>query len=245
SVPLRIHDLGAPDRPREKMLRRGPRSLTDAELVALLLGGGIPGASALTVARRLLLTVDHNLHELARRDTTDLQRFAGVGEARAVRLVAALELGRRREAAFPEPKPEVRTPAQVFRHLRPLLGDLPHEEFYVLCLNRANRLLGTHLISRGGTTATVVDAKQVFRAALTHASVTSLVLAHNHPSGSPLPSVQDLALTRKLVAAARQLDLEVVDHLIVAGHRYFSFVEEDVFPDGNSVNPALPLPPCP
>jgi len=228
-APLRIKDLGVDDQPREKLLALGPRALSDAEIIAILLGSGLQGASALDVARRLLLSVDHNLHELARRDSVDLRRFPGVGKVKALRLVAALELGRRRELATPHEKPTLANGEQAFRYLRPLIGDLAYEEFHLLCLNRANRLLGSHLISRGGVSATVVDGKTVFRAALSHASVSCLVLAHNHPSGVPLPSAQDLSLTRKLRTAARHLDLCVLDHVIVAGHQYYSFVEEGVF----------------
>jgi DNA repair protein RadC len=226
SPALRIKDLGADDQPREKLLTHGARSLSDAEVVAILLGSGIPGASALEVARRLLLSVDHNLHDLAKREVIDLRRFAGIGRVRAIRLVAALELGRRREAAAIREKPELGNSEQSFRYLRPLIGDLAHEEFHLLCLNRANRLLGSHLVSRGGVTGTVADARTIFRAALSHGSVTSLVLAHNHPSGQAFPSQADIVLTRKLAAGARQLDLYVLDHIIVAGERYYSFADD-------------------
>jgi len=223
---LRIKDLAPNDQPREKLLAHGVRSLSDAEVVAILLGAGVPGASALDIARRLLLSVDHNLHDLAKREVADLRRFAGIGRVRAIRLVAALELGRRREAATVCEKPELGNSEQSYRFLRPLIGDLPHEEFHLLCLNRANRLLGSHLVSRGGVTGTVADAKTIFRAALSHGSATSLVLAHNHPSGQAFPSQADIVLTRKLAAGARQLDLYVLDHIIIAGEGYYSFADE-------------------
>jgi DNA repair protein RadC len=222
---LRIRDLGPGDQPREKLLAHGPRTLSDAEIVAILLGSGVQGASALEVARRVLLSVDHNLHDLARREVSDLRRFQGIGKVRAIRLVAAMELGRRREAALVREKPELGNSEQCYRYLRPLLADLPHEEFYLLALNRANRLLGCHLISRGGVTGTVADAKTIFRTALTHGSVTSIVLAHNHPSGQAFPSHADVQLTRKLSAGARSLDLYVLDHVIVAGEGYYSFAD--------------------
>ncbi len=226
--PLRIKDLGPDEQPREKLMAHGARSLADAEIVAILLGSGIRGASALAVARRLLLSVDHNLDELARRQVQDLVKTAGIGRVRAIRLVAALELGRRREAALFRAKPVLANSEQCFRYLRPLLADLNYEEFHLLCLNRANRLLGSHLISRGGVTGTVADAKTIFRAALSHGSVTSLVLAHNHPSGQAFPSEADIRLTRKLVAGAQNLDLYVLDHLIVAGRQYYSFADNGV-----------------
>ena len=225
---LRIKDLGPDEQPREKLMAYGARSLADAEIVAILLGSGIRGASALAVARRLLLSVDHNLDELARRQVQDLVKTAGIGRVRAIRLVAALELGRRREAAVFREKPVLANSEQCFRYLRPLLADLNYEEFHLLCLNRANRLLGSHLISRGGVTGTVADAKTIFRAALSHGSVTSLVLAHNHPSGQAFPSEADIRLTRKLVAGAQNLDLYVLDHIIVAGRQYYSFADNDV-----------------
>ncbi|MBC6995667.1 DNA repair protein RadC [Neolewinella lacunae] len=227
-APLRIQDLAADDQPREKLARHGPSALSDAEIVAILLGSGLQGTSALTLARQLLRSVEHNLHDLARKEIADLERLPGIGPVKALRLVAALELGRRREAAWDVEKPVLGSSEQSYRYLRPLLGDLAHEEFHLLCLNRANRLLGRHLISRGGVTGTVADARTIFRAALSHGSVASLVLAHNHPSGQAYPSQADLALTRKLSAGARNLDLYVLDHLIIAGQSYYSFADEGV-----------------
>ena len=230
---LRIKDLGVGDQPREKLIAQGVRALSDAEIVAILLGSGIPGISVLEVARRLLLSVDHNLHELARLEVADFCRFPGIGQVRAIRLVAALELGRRREAAAVRERPYLGGSEQSFAYLRPLIGDLPHEEFHLLCLNRANRLLGHHLISRGGVTGTVADAKTIFRAALSHGSVTSLVLAHNHPSGQSFPSQADILLTRKLAKAAKNLDLYVLDHIIVANRTYYSFADNGaLYPEG-------------
>lgn len=223
---LRICDLGPDDQPREKLLRHGARALADAEIVAILLGSGVRGQSVLEVARRLLLAVDHDLDALADWNVADFQRFKGIGEVRAIRLMAALELGRRREASATRQKPVLGNSEQCVRYLRPLLADIPHEEFHLLCLNRANQLLGAHLISKGGVTATVADAKLIFRAALSHGSVTSLVLAHNHPSGQAFPSMADIQLTRKLTTAARHLDLYVLDHIIIAGRNYYSFSDD-------------------
>ncbi len=220
-----IRDLGTDERPREKLLRRGARALSDAEIIAILLGSGYHGASALDVARQLLNRNNFDLHELARQGVPELVRQPGIGRVRALQLVAAMELGRRREAAAEGERPVLVDSADCFRVLRPLLADLDHEEFHLLCLNRANRLLGSHLISRGGTTATVADAKNIFRKALGHPAVTSIVLAHNHPSGQAFPSQADIELTGKLCAAARTLDLHVLDHLIVAGYRYYSFAD--------------------
>ena len=223
---LRIRDLSPDEQPREKLLRRGPRALSDAEILALLIGSGVRGQSVLETARRLLLAADHNLEVLGDWNVADFCRLRGLGEARAVRLIAALELSRRRRGATARHKPLLDDSAACANYLRPLLAELPHEEFHLLCLNRANRLLGAHLISRGGVTGTVADARCIFRTALSHGSVNSLVLAHNHPSGRAFPSTADVALTRKLATAARSLDLYVLDHLIIAGREYYSFADE-------------------
>lgn len=225
---LRIHDLARAEQPREKMTRGGVRALADAELLAIILRTGARGISATDLGRRIMLSVNHDLHELARLELQDLTRMDGVGPVKAMQLLAALELGRRREAANSSPRPILSNSDSCFRYLRPLLGDLMHEEFHLLCLNRANELLGAHVISSGGTTGTVADAKTIFRTALQHGSITSLVLAHNHPSGQAQPSGADLRLTRKLGRAARDLDLHVLDHLIVAGHRYYSFADHQM-----------------
>lgn len=223
---LRIQDMGLGERPREKMRLHGVRSLSDAELIAIILGNGKRGVSALDLARRLLLSVGNDLHDLARRDVRDFVAHPGVGDVKALRLIASLELGRRRENAFQTEKPLLGNSEQSFRFLRPLIGDLAYEEFHILCLNRANRLLGCHRISEGGVTSTVADAKRIFRVALSHASVTSIVLAHNHPSGQIFPSEADVQLTRKLSRAATCLDLYILDHIIIGGRNYYSFADD-------------------
>ncbi|MGB3801649.1 MAG: DNA repair protein RadC [Lewinella sp.] len=228
SAALLISDLAPDDQPREKLLARGPRSLSDAELLAILLRSGRRGVSALDLARSLLRRANHDLHDLARMEMQDLVRTKGIGEAKATQLLAAFELGRRRAGISPRQRVTLDNSEACFRHLAPLLGDLLHEEFHLLCLNRANHLLGAHLISNGGTTGTVADAKKIFRTALQHGSVTSLVLAHNHPSGQNHPSAADIRLTTKLCRAARSLDLHILDHIIVAGHRYYSFADNQL-----------------
>lgn len=221
-----MRDLAPQEQPREKLLRHGPRALTDAELVAILLRNGSRGRSVVDLARQVLLGVDHDLNELARRRISDLTTLTGLGRVKAMQLIAALELGRRREAAPPTRRPALHSSRDCFRVLRPLLEDLEYEEFHLLCLNRANELLGSHRISQGGTTGTVADAKRIFRTALTsHGAVTGLVLAHNHPSGQARPSAADLKLTAKLGRAARALDLQIMDHIIVAGRDYYSFAD--------------------
>jgi DNA repair protein RadC len=224
-APPRICDLALDEQPREKFRDLGPGGLADAELLAILLRTGGAGQSAVALGRNILASVNHDLHELARRPWTDFTRLPGVGPVKAMQLAAAMELSRRRETMLPREKPLLTNSESCFRYLRPRLGDLSHEEFHLLCLNRANRLLGAHVISHGGTTGTVADAKRIFRTALAHGSVTSLVLAHNHPSGQAHPSAADIRLTAKLYRAARHLDLQLLDHLIVAGHRYYSFAD--------------------
>ena len=230
---LLIRDLARDERPREKLLTHGPHTLSVAELLALLLNTGSQGTSAVDLARRVLRRADGRLGELARLEVVDLVKMPGVGPAKAARLVAALELGRRRALAFAGSRPVLLESAAAYRYLLPILGDLNYEEFHVLCLNRAGELVGQARISEGGVTATVADAKRIFRTALSFATATSLVLAHNHPSGQAFPSVADIRLTKKIRDGAFQLDLCVVDHLIVAGDRYFSFADEGLlYPEG-------------
>ena len=232
SSPLLLCDLAPDEQPREKLLTRGPRALSDAELIALLLRSGRRGVSVLDLARQLLRDADHDLHRLAKMQRQDFARTKGIGPAKACQLLAAFELGRRRAGAGPVRQTVLDNSEACFHYLRPLLADLDHEEFHLLCLNRANHLLGSHLISSGGTTGTVADAKKIFRTALQHGSVTSLVLAHNHPSGQAHPSTADIRLTAKLTRAARNLDLHVLDHVIVAGPRYYSFADHQLL-DGS------------
>ncbi|PPK85528.1 DNA replication and repair protein RadC [Neolewinella xylanilytica] len=223
-----ICDLAPDEQPREKLLARGPRTLSDAELVAILLRSGRRGVSAVDLARCLLRSADHDLHRLARMQLQDLVRTKGIGAVKGAQLLAAFELGRRRAGAMHKPRTVLDNSEACFHYLQPVLADLPHEEFHVLCLNRANQVLGAHLVSSGGTTGTVADAKKIFRTALQHGSVTSLVLAHNHPSGQAHPSSADIRLTSKLCRAAHSLDLHVLDHIIVAGHRYYSFADHQL-----------------
>ncbi|OAV45741.1 hypothetical protein A3850_000660 [Lewinella sp. 4G2] len=237
---MRMQDMGLDERPRERMRRHGARSLSDAELLAVILGNGKRGVSALALSRQILRGANHNLHELARGDVATFCAYAGVGEVKALRLMASLELGRRREAALALVKPNFDNGADCARYLRTHLGDLDHEEFHILCLNRANRLLGHHRVSEGGVTGTVADAKRIFRLTLQHPSVTSLILAHNHPSGQAFPSQADRALTHKLAAAARHLDLVVLDHVIIAGRRHYSFAaNKEINPEQAPATPAV------
>jgi DNA repair protein RadC len=213
------------DRPREKMLLKGRHQLTDAELLAILLGSGTRSESALGLAQRILHSVDNDLDELGKRTLHDLLQFKGVGQVKALSISAALELGRRRHQVDVRHRPQVRGSRDAFHLLSGVLQDLAHEEFWVLLLNRANRVIGREQISSGGTAGTVVDSKIVFRKAL-ECRASSLVLSHNHPSGQLHPSQADIELTRKLKEGGALLDIGILDHLILGDRSYYSFADE-------------------
>jgi len=213
------------DRPREKMLLKGRQTLSDAELLAILLGSGSVGESAVSLARRLLLAVENNLHELGKRSIHDLQRFKGVGEAKAIAIAAALELGRRRQLSDLRERPRITSSRDAYQAVAPLLTDLSHEEFWLLLLNKANELMARERLSTGGMSGTVVDIKMVFKSAL-DARASGIIAVHNHPSGNLQPSIADQELTRRLRRAGEMLDLPLLDHLIVSERGYYSFADE-------------------
>ena len=213
------------DQPREKMMLHGPGNLSDAELVAILLGSGSRDQSAVDLARRILNQSENNLKTLGREDIHSLMEFKGVGEAKAITLKAALELGKRRSAADIPQQTTITGSHDAFTIMHPKIADLHHEEFWILLLNRANRVIESRLVSKGGLAGTVADPKVIFQMALMK-SASSLILAHNHPSGNTQPSKVDVNLTRKLVAAGKQLDISVLDHLIVCDAGYYSFADE-------------------
>jgi len=215
------------DRPREKMLLKGKLALSDAELVAILLGSGLPGENAVALAQRILASADHNLHELGRRSVDELQRFRGVGEAKAVAIAAALELGRRRQLSDLRDRPRVTTSRDAYNAIATLLNDLHHEEFWLLLLNKNNEITARSRMSTGGAAGTVVDLKMIFKTAL-DARATAFIAVHNHPSGSLSPSQADIELTRRLRKAGEVLDLPLLDHLIVSERGYYSFTDEGV-----------------
>lgn len=213
------------DRPREKLLFKGKTNLSDAELLAILLGSGTVGESAVELARRILQSADNNLHELGRRSVTDLRKFRGIGEAKAVTIAAALELGRRRQLSDLRERPRVRTSRDAFDAAAALLVDLHHEEFWILLLNKANEVFARERLSTGGTAGTVVDIKLFFKTCLDRRA-TGAIAMHNHPSGNLQPSQADIDLTRRLRKAGEILDLPLLDHLIVSERGYFSFADE-------------------
>jgi DNA repair protein RadC len=215
------------DRPREKLLLKGKHSLSDAELVAILLGSGSRQQTAVDLAKSILQSVDNNLFELGKCTIKDLKKFNGVGEAKAISIAAALELGRRRQLSDIKTRPQVRCSADSYQAIAPLLMDLPHEEFWILLLSRRAEVIGRVQISQGGVSGTVVDAKMIFSPAL-EVKASSIILCHNHPSGNPNPSQADKSLTAKLVKAGESLDIFVLDHLIIAAGTYYSFADNSI-----------------
>lgn len=213
------------DRPREKMLLKGKNALSDAELLAILLGSGTVGESAVALAQRILSDVDYSLHELGKRSVTELQRYKGVGEAKAITIAAALEIGRRRQLSDLRERPRITGSRDAFQVVAPLLTDLHHEEFWVLMLNKANEVFARERLSTGGMAGTVVDVKILFKTAL-DARAAAVIAVHNHPSGNLQPSQADMDLTRRLRKAGELLDLPLLDHLIVSERGYYSFADE-------------------
>lgn len=224
---LGIKSWAEADRPREKLLLHGRRHLTDAELIAILIGSGNTEETAVDLSRRILTAYNNDLDALGRVTVKELSKFKGIGEAKAVAIVAALEIGRRRKETVEKKVVQISKSSQAFEVLSPVFEDLHHEEFWILMLNHANYVIGKQPISRGGVSATVADPKIIFKIALEH-NAASLILAHNHPSGSLEPSEEDVIITKKLVEAGCMLDLHVLDHLIVTNKLYYSFGDEGI-----------------
>lgn len=224
---LNIKSWSPEDRPREKLLLKGTSALSDAELVAILLGSGTTTMSAVELGKRILQSVGNNLHDLARLSVKDLMKIKGIGEAKAITIIASLELGRRRKETDPEEKPKITGSRDAYDLLKSHLLDIHHEEFWIIMLNRANRVIKKHQISLGGVAGTVADPKIIFKTALQELA-SGIVLAHNHPSGNLTASQADIDLTKKLKEAGKLLEIQVLDHLIIAGQKYFSFADEGI-----------------
>jgi DNA repair protein RadC len=224
---ISIKDWAEDDQPREKLLYKGPAALSNAELIAILIGSGNTEESAVALSKRIMNEVNDNLAELSRLTISDLQRYKGIGEAKAITIAAALELGRRRSTSILNEKPQLKDSKTAFILLQKELGDLNYENFCILLLNRANKVLRAVKISDGGITGTVVDPRKVFKIALDN-NATSIILGHNHPSGQLTPSDADIKLTRKLKEAGEMLDLPVLDHLIIGDGNYYSFADEGI-----------------
>ncbi len=225
SAPLNIKSWSPEDRPREKLLLKGTSALSDAELVAILIGSGTPKMSAVELSKKILLQGNNNLNELARLSVKDLMKIKGIGEAKAITIIASLELGRRRKGQDPEEKPKITSSKDAYELLKGDMMDLPKEEFWVLLMNRANRVIKKKRISEGGVSGTVADPKIIYKMALEELA-SGLIVAHNHPSGNLQASQTDIDLTRKLKEAGKFLEIQLLDHIIIANQKYLSFADE-------------------
>ncbi|NNE77873.1 MAG: DNA repair protein RadC [Pricia sp.] len=215
------------DKPREKLAQKGKSVLSDAELIAILIGSGSRNESAVELSKRILASVDNNLNELGKLSLKQLMQFKGIGEAKAITIAAALEIGRRRRGEDAKKITKINSSTDVFELLQPRMGELDHEEFWILYLNNSNSVLHSSQLSKGGLTGTLVDVRIVMRQALEYGAV-ALVLAHNHPSGTLKPSRADKEITEKLKKASLALDIKVLDHLIITQKDYFSFADEGI-----------------
>lgn len=216
------------DKPREKLMLKGKTTLSDAELVAILIGSGSRNESAVSLSKRILASVDNNLNALGKLSLKQLMEFKGIGEAKAVSIAAALELGRRRRAEERVELERITSSKAVFEIMQPLIGELPHEEFWVLYLNNSNKVIYKSQLSKGGITGTVVDVRLIFKTALEQGAI-SIILTHNHPSGKLQASDADKDITKKLKVAGDQLDIKVLDHIIITEMGYLSFQDEGIF----------------
>lgn len=223
-----INHWAEDDRPREKLLLKGKAVLSDAELLAILLGSGTVSVSAVDLAKQILASANNNLHELAKLSLKDLMKFKGIGEAKGITIISALELGRRRKNSEPKKRDKITASTDVHEIMSPYLLDAHREEFWVILLNRANEVIRTEKISEGGVSGTVADPKLIFKTALDHLA-SALILVHNHPSGNLKPSQADLQLTQKMKEAGKFLEIPVLDHVIFTDHEFYSFVDEGTF----------------
>jgi DNA repair protein RadC len=223
-----IKNWSEDDKPREKLMLKGKSVLSDAELIAILIGSGSRNESAVDLSKRILASVANNLNALGKLSMSQLMEFKGIGEAKAISIIAAMELGRRRRAEEAIELTKITSSKIVFEMMQPIIGELPHEEFWILYLNNSNKVISKTQLSIGGITGTLVDVRLVFKMALEKGAV-ALILCHNHPSGTLIPSDADKQITKKLKVAGDSLDVKVLDHLIVTETKYFSFVDEGIF----------------
>ncbi|CDF78258.1 DNA repair protein RadC [Formosa agariphila KMM 3901] len=225
-IPFSIKNWSQDDQPREKLLYKGQAALSDAELVAILIGSGNREESAVDLTKRILGSVDNNLRALGKLSIKQLMTFKGIGEAKAITIAAAMELGRRRSGEEAVKQNKITSSASVFEIMQPILGELAHEEFWIIYLNNSNAILQKQQLSKGGITGTLVDVRLTLKMAL-ELGATALILVHNHPSGTLKPSVADKQITQKLKTAASSLDIKVLDHVIITEQSYFSFADEN------------------
>lgn len=224
---LTIKAWAEDDRPREKLTTKGRQSLSDAELLAILLGSGNKNETAVQLAQRILNANQNSINQLAKLQLNDLKKFKGVGEAKAVTIAAALEIGRRRTDEHLEEKIKITSSKHAYDVMKAKLSDLPHEEFWVLFMNRSNSVIKTECISKGGVSGTIVDVRLILKPAI-ECLASGIILAHNHPSGNLKPSHEDIVLTKKVNEAAKLMDIAIQDHLIIGDQNYYSFADEGI-----------------
>lgn len=227
STSFSIKNWSQDDQPREKLRDKGKLTLSDAELIAILISSGSRNESAVSLSKRILASVDNNLNTLGKQSLNQLMAFKGIGEAKAISIAAAMELGRRRRGEEAVQKKKISSSLSVFELMQPIIGELPHEEFWIIYLNNSNKILHKNQLSKGSMTGTLVDVRLVLKTALDFGAL-SLILIHNHPSGTLKPSHQDKDITKKLKIAAQSLDIKVLDHIIVTEKEYYSFADEGI-----------------
>jgi DNA repair protein RadC len=224
---ISIKNWSEDDRPREKLILKGKSVLSDAELIAILIGSGSRNESAVELSKKILASVANNLNELGKLNLSQLCNFKGIGEAKAVTIIAAMELARRRRSEEVIELTKITSSKIIFEIMQPIIGELPHEEFWVLYLNNANKVIAKNQLSKGGMTGTVVDVRIIFKSALESGAV-GILLCHNHPSGNLKPSEADIEITKKVKTAGKSLDINVLDHLIITQNGYYSFADEGI-----------------
>jgi len=223
-----IHQWAEDDRPREKFLLKGKAALSDSELLAILIGSGARNESAVQLCQRILASAENNLNTLGKMSVSQLMQFKGVGEAKAIAIASALELGRRRRVEEAVEHMKITSSKAVFEIMQPIIGELPHEEFWVLYLNNSNKVMYKAQLSKGGITGTVVDIRLLFKMALEQ-NATAVLLTHNHPSGKLLASEADIQITKKIKEAGKTLEIHVLDHIIITENGYLSFQDAGIF----------------
>ena len=224
---LSIKNWSIDDRPREKLIYKGINSLSNAELIAILIGSGNKNETAVDLSKTILSKANNNLNELGKLTINDFKSFNGIGDAKAITIIAALELGRRRKLTEAVNKTKIASSKDIFNIFQPILSDLPYEEFWVLCLNKQNKIIEKHKISQGGISGTIIDVKIILKLAVNELA-SSIILCHNHPSGNMTPSSNDKKITDKLIKASEYFDIKILDHIIVADDKYFSFADKNL-----------------
>ena len=223
-----ITDWSEDDKPREKLMLKGKSTLSDAELLAILIGSGSRNESAVELSKKILASVQNNLNSLGKMSIQQLTKFKGIGKAKAISIIAAGELGKRRKKEGVQELIKITSSRIVYEIMQPIIGELPHEEFWVLYLNNSNNVIYKAQLSKGGITGTVVDIRLIFKMAFEQ-NATGLILSHNHPSGKLIASEADLKITKRIKEAGQTLEIQVLDHLIITENGYLSFQDEGIF----------------